>query len=96
MTKGWESKTIQETRMYQYWQTLEPEETRNQKSVIARWNQMLSMFKFVVSFNDHRIAGSTGQPNWFRLNPEERNEHLQAKAQKEKNFKKVSRPCQLC
>jgi hypothetical protein len=57
---------------------------------------MLSMFKFVVSFNDHRIAGSTGQPNWFRLTPEERNEHLQAKAQKEKNFKKVSRPGQLC
>jgi hypothetical protein len=75
--------------MYEYWKGLEPEEVRIQKSVMTRWSQMISIFKFVVSFNDHRIAGSTGRGNWFRLSPDERNEFLQAKAQKEKGFKKV-------
>jgi len=46
--------------MFEYWKGLELEEVRTQKSVMTRWSQMVSMFKFVVSFNDHRIAGSTG------------------------------------
>lgn len=86
---------IQESRMYEYWQGLQPDEVRSQKSVFTRWNQTISMFKYIASFNNHLIAGSTGQPSWFRLTPEERNQYMQAKAQKEKNFKKVSCHCQL-
>ena len=62
LMKGWEAKAILETRMYEYWMGLEPQETRSQKSVMACWNQMVSIFKFVDSFNEHKIAG---WPNLF-------------------------------
>jgi hypothetical protein len=49
-------------------------------------------YRFIVGFNIHKIAGSSGRPKWFECSPGEQDEHLKAKAKKEKGFKKVSAP----
>ena len=45
--KDWESQPIQDDKMYQRWLSLDPDETgRTSTSVIARWKDMVSMFKY--------------------------------------------------
>ena len=78
--KDWESQLIQDVNIYNRWLFLDPEEIgRTQMSVISCWKDMLSMFKYlpdhiivahcryIVSFNNHKIVGSTGHPKWFEL-----------------------------
>ena len=48
LTKGNESQPIQDNNMYKYWLSLDPNETgQTSTSVIARWKDMVSMFKYV-------------------------------------------------
>ncbi|KAE9032303.1 hypothetical protein PR003_g9917 [Phytophthora rubi] len=44
----------------------------SEKGVIDKKNNLPIAFKFIVSFNNNRIVGSTGQPNWFELSQEQK------------------------
>src|SRR5271163_1692837 len=103
LMKDWESQPIQDSNMFQRWLSLRPDETgRTLSSVIVRWKDMVSMFKYfpdhvfvahcryIVSFNDHKIVGSTGRPKWFELPVVEQNDHIKARAKGNTRAKKVT------
>ena len=95
--KDWESQPIQDNKMYKHWLSLCPEDHRASTAVIECWKDMISMFKhfpccvfvayyrFIISFNDHKIVGSTGDPKWFQLLDIEQNEHIKARSKDNKN-----------
>jgi hypothetical protein len=80
-------------RLWERWKSLQPDESnRSLKSVIVRWNKILSKFKlflviftandhrrYINDFNNHKIPGSTGRPRWWDLTADERTEHSQGK-----------------
>jgi hypothetical protein len=102
LMKDNESQAIQDNNMYKHWLSLDPDETgRTSTSVIARWKDMVSMFKyfpycifiaycrFIISFNDNKIVGSTGRPHWFQLLDVEQRAHIQARNKGNKKPAKV-------
>jgi hypothetical protein len=48
LTKAWETKEILQNRMYEHFQSLVPDEQRTKKSIITRWQEMVSKFKFFL------------------------------------------------
>lgn len=55
----WESQPIQDDKMYKHWLFLGPDETgRTSTSVIARWKDMVSMFKYFFIMSSLLIVDS--------------------------------------
>jgi hypothetical protein len=51
---------------------------------------LITYGRFIVSFNDHKIVGSTGRPKWFELLDIEQNEHINGRSKgNKKKAKKV-------
>ena len=67
-------KATRDVKVTDYFNSLSPEEQRSVRSVRSRIQDMESAFKFIVSFNNGKIKGSTGRGNWFDLTSKERSE----------------------
>ncbi|KAK1928244.1 hypothetical protein P3T76_016298 [Phytophthora citrophthora] len=50
---------------------------RSEKAVTDKKNTLPVAYKFIVSFNNNRVTGSTGQGNWFDL-PRDRKKEIRA------------------
>ena len=46
LIKEWWSQSIQDSNIYKRWLSLRPEDNRTSSAVIARWKDMISMFKY--------------------------------------------------
>ena len=46
LIKEWWSQFIQDSNIYKCWLSLRPEDNRTSSAVIARWKDMISMFKY--------------------------------------------------
>ena len=82
-------KATHERRIFEHWHSLRPKEIRSEKSVESRWNEMLSMDKFVPllskvatetgfisSFDLQDVPGSAGRLNSFQLSTVEHSQFL--------------------
>ena len=50
LIKEWWSQSIQDSNIYKCWLSLHPEDNRTLFTVIARWKDMISMFKYFPPF----------------------------------------------
>ena len=46
LIKDWWSQSIQDSNIYKRWLSLHPEDNRTSSAVIARWKDIISMFKY--------------------------------------------------
>lgn len=74
-----ELKARRDQKLTEYFNNSGPSESRTDRSVRSRVHDMETAFKFISAFNNGKIPGSTGRPDWFELSSKERSEIAKGK-----------------